>query len=40
MVHKTSKMKAKRKAKGYRTHVRRMKQEAAKAGTIYKPTSQ
>jgi len=37
MLNKKSKTKTKRLSKGIRTHVRRMKQEASKAGTVYKP---
>jgi hypothetical protein len=37
MENKTSKTKPKRLPKGQRTHVRRLKQEARKAGTVYKP---
>jgi len=37
MSNTTSKPKIKRLPKGKRTHVRRMKQEARIAGTVYKP---
>ena len=37
MVDKISKPKVKRLPKSKRTHVRRMKQEAGKEGTVYKP---
>jgi hypothetical protein len=40
MSKKTSKTKTKRLAKGQRTHVRRLKQEARAAGTVYKPGMQ
>ena len=40
MADKTSKTKRKRLSKGQRTHVRRLKQAARKAGTAYsQPTS-
>jgi hypothetical protein len=40
MADKTSKTKRKRLSKGQRTHVRRLKQAARKAGTVYRqPTS-
>lgn len=35
-----AKMKNKRLPKGKRTHVRRLKQEARQAGTVYKPERQ
>ncbi len=34
---KTEKVKKKRLPKSQRAHVRKMKQEARKAGTVYKP---
>jgi hypothetical protein len=34
--NKTDKGKTKRLPKGQRTHIRRMKQEAREAGTVYK----
>lgn len=34
---KTAKLKIKRLPKGQRSHVRRLKQEARKEGTVYKP---
>ncbi len=37
MPNKTSKPKTKRLSKGQRAHVRKLKQEARKAGTVYKP---
>jgi hypothetical protein len=37
MLNKTSKTKIKRLPKGQRTHVRRLKQAARAAGTVYKP---
>ena len=37
MAKEISKTKIKRLSKGQRTHVRRMKQEARAAGTVYKP---
>jgi hypothetical protein len=37
MSEKNSKPKTKRLPKGQRTHVRRLKQEARKAGTVFKP---
>lgn len=37
MSNKTSKTKTKRLPKGQRAHVRKLKQEARKAGTVYKP---
>jgi hypothetical protein len=40
MLNKTSKAKTKRLPKGKRTHVRRLKQEARKADTVYKPQNQ
>ena len=40
MVNKASTPKKKRLSKGMRTHVRRMKQEAAQNGTVYKPANQ
>lgn len=39
MANNTKKAKQKRLAKGKRTHVRRMKQEARSAGIVYKPTT-
>ena len=36
MADKTSKKKTKRLAKGQRTHVRRLKQEARKTGPVHK----
>ena len=36
MADKTSKTKSKRLSKGQRTHVRRLKQAARKAGTVYR----
>jgi hypothetical protein len=40
MANKTSKTKPKRLSKGQRTHVRRLKQAARKAGIVYrKPIS-
>ena len=36
MANKPGKTKIKRLSKGQRTHVRRMKQEARLAGTVYK----
>jgi len=36
MADKTSKTKRKRLSKGQRTHVRRLKQAARKAGTVYR----
>jgi hypothetical protein len=38
MADKTSKTKAKRLSKGQRTHIRRLKQAARKAGTAYTPS--
>ncbi len=40
MSEKTNKTKIKRLSKGQRTHIRRMKQEAREAGTVYKPAVQ
>jgi hypothetical protein len=40
MSNKTSKTKTKRLPKGQRTHVRRLKEDARKAGVVYKPGSQ
>jgi len=40
MENKTSTLKTKRLPKGKRTHVRRLKQEARAAGTVYKPQIQ
>jgi len=40
MAEKTTKTKSKRLSKGQRAHVRRLKQEARAAGTVYKPASQ
>jgi hypothetical protein len=37
MENKTSKLKFKRLPKGQRTHVRRLKQIAHRAGMVYKP---
>ena len=37
MSNQTSKTKTKRLPKGKRAHVRRLKQEAKAAGTVYKP---
>lgn len=37
MTNTTNKKNAKRLPKGKRTHIRRMKQEAAAAGVVYKP---
>jgi len=37
MSNQTNKPKIKRLPKGKRTHVRRLKQEAKAAGTVYKP---
>ena len=37
MANTDSKTKTKRPSKGMRTHVRRMKSEARKAGMVYKP---
>jgi hypothetical protein len=34
---KANELKKKRLSKGWRLHVRRMKQEAGKAGTVYTP---
>ena len=39
MSKKPNKTRTKRLSKGQRTHVRLMKQEANKAGTVYKPES-
>jgi hypothetical protein len=40
MSNKKSQTKSKRLSKGQRTHVRKMKEEARNAGTVYKPASQ
>jgi hypothetical protein len=40
MINKKSNTKTKRLPKGKRTHVRRMKQEAREAGTVYRPEIQ
>jgi hypothetical protein len=40
MVEKNPKTKTKRAPKGQRAHVRKLKQEARKAGTVYKPVVQ
>ena len=40
MTEKTIKIRIKRLPKGKRTHVRRLKQEANQAGTVYKPGNQ
>ena len=40
MSGKNNKTKTKRVPKGQRTHVRRLKQEARLAGTVYKPVIQ
>jgi len=37
MANKTGTTKIKRLSKSQRTHVRRLKQEARAAGTVYKP---
>jgi hypothetical protein len=37
MTKKTGKTNTKRLSKGQRSHVRKMKQEARAAGTVYKP---
>jgi hypothetical protein len=39
VTDKTSKTKPKRLPKGQRTHIRRLKQEARKAGMAYRPPS-
>jgi len=39
MSKQTSKTKTKRPSKGQRTNVRRLKQEARAAGTLYKPAT-
>lgn len=40
MSNETSKTKTKRIPKGKRAHVRRMKEEARKAGIVYRPAIQ
>ena len=40
MSNQTSKTKTRRLPKGQRTHVRRMKQAARAAGSVYKPANQ
>jgi hypothetical protein len=40
MENTTSKLKSKRLPKGLRTYVRRLKQEAEKNGTVYRPENQ
>jgi hypothetical protein len=37
MSNKINRIKTKRLSKGQRTHIRRLKQEAHNAGTVYKP---
>ena len=39
MTKKASKAKPKRLPKGQRAHIRRLKQEARKTGTVYRPPS-
>jgi hypothetical protein len=39
MTDKTSKTKPKRLPRGQRAHIRRLKQEARKTGTVYRPPS-
>ena len=39
MAKETVKTKTKRLPKGQRAYVRKMKQEATKAGTVYKPVT-
>jgi hypothetical protein len=40
MAKEIGKTKIKRLSKGQRTHIRRMKQEARAAGTVYRPGMQ
>ncbi len=40
MSNEIAKTKVKRASKGQRTHVRKLKQEARKSGTVYRPANQ